>query len=289
MTATARRSPGLLRAYWIAAGLLMLAAAVAIASLLHWGETIEAADARYAELPRAGHCAVSGTDGRAGRHRLRSAQGVPYIVVTPRNYDATRAHPLLVVYAPATFTAGLSERFAGLTREATTRGFVLAYVSSVPRLRMETLRALAKIPAEVGAHWCIDPDRVYAGGHSDGGTVALALGALDEFRGSVDAIVASGAGWQGDDFIGLECPPPMPVLILHGARDTHFPGYGRDIAGWWSSCNGCSGAGSPDTQGCMRYDGCAAETRYCETPRRHWRWAADPSTVVDFLARHEPE
>lgn len=286
MNEIAGKSSTLLRAYWIAAGLLSFAAAVAIASLMHWGEAIEAADARYAELPRAGHCTVSGDAGGAGRHRLRSGQGVPYIVVTPRNYDATRAHPLLLVYAPATFSAGLSERFAGLTHEATAGGMVLAYVSSGPKLRTETLRPLAQIPSEVRARWCIDPDRVYATGHSDGGTVALALGALEEFQGTVDAIVVSGAGWQGSDFIGMKCPAPLPVMILHGADDTHFPGFGRDSARWWASCNACNDAApAPDAQVCVRYRGCAADTVYCETPRRHWRWAADAPAVVDFLDR----
>lgn len=185
--------PSLLRAYWIASDLLLLAAGLAIASLMYWGEAIKADNAPYAELPRAGRCARTDASGGAGRYRLHSALGGGHIVVTPRNCDAARAHPLLVVYAPATFTAGLSERFAGLTREATTREFVLAYVSSGPKLRLETLRLLAKIPAEVSDRWCIDPNRVYACGHSDGGTVEL--GALDEFRGTVDAIVASGAGW----------------------------------------------------------------------------------------------
>lgn len=286
MKGSAKKSSTLLRAYWIAAGVVSLAAGIAIASVMHWGEAIEAADAPYAQVPRAGHCAVDAEAGGAGRHRLRSQQGVPYIVVTPRNYDATRAHPLLVVYAPATFSAGLSERFAGLTHEATARGYVLAYVSSGPKLRTETLRPLAQIPAEVRARWCIDPERIYASGHSDGGTVSLALGALPEFRGTVNAIVVSGAGWQGADFIGRACPQPLPVMILHGADDSHFPGFGRDSARWWASCNACDTAvPAPDAQGCVRYHGCTADTVYCETPRSHWRWAGDAPAVVDFLDR----
>ena len=278
------KSSSLLRAYWLAASLLTLAALLAIADVMHWGKALEAADATYTDFPQPGHCAVSGRDGTAGRHRLRSEQGVPYVVVTPPNYDTTRAHPLLMVYAPATLSAGLSERFAGLTHEATSRGYVLAYASSVPQLRTETLRQLANIPIEVQARWCIDPDRVYATGHSDGGTVSLALGALDELRGSVDAIVVSGAGWQDRDLMGRDCPQLMPVMILHGADDTRFPGFGRDSARWWASCNACDAAvPAPDAGGCIRYHGCAEETVYCETPHSHWRWAGDARSVIDFL------
>jgi len=44
----------------------------------------------------------------------------------PRNYDATRAHPLLVVLAPAGYDRHRSERYAGLTTSATSVGFVVA-------------------------------------------------------------------------------------------------------------------------------------------------------------------
>jgi hypothetical protein len=77
----------------------------------------------------------------------------------------------------------------------------------------------------------------------------------------------------------------MPVMILHGAADTHFPGFGREVAAWWSACNRCAGQGSPDANFCHAFSGCAAETIYCEPDRSHWRWAGDPQTIVQFLAR----
>ena len=111
------------RWYWIVVGLLMTAAAAALASLLHWGQAIEAAEAVYRTQGAAdADCASGARPGSAGRHRLRSPEGVPYVVVTPVNYRPRQAHPLLVVYAPAGFSAGLSERFAGLTHAATTAG-----------------------------------------------------------------------------------------------------------------------------------------------------------------------
>lgn len=281
-----------LRTYWIVAGVLMTAIAAVLASLLHWGQAIEAADANYGAAAAAGGHAVcaSGTrPGSAGRHRLRSRDGVPYVLVTPRNYRPQHGHPLLVVYAPAGFSAGLSERFAGLTHEATTAGYVLAFVASGPPLTPEAVRRMASVPAEVAAQWCIAPGRIYATGHSDGGTVSLALAALEAHRGTVDAIAVSGAGWQITDFIGLDCPPPLPVMILHGADDRHFPGFGRDAAQWWSSCNACSGEREPDAAGCRRYTGCAAETVYCETPRSHWRWAGAPHQVLEFLDRQSSQ
>lgn len=275
-----------MRVYWSVAGLLTVAAVITFASLLHWGQAIKAAETNYSARPDS-HlvCSKSDAPGTAGRHRMRSTTGVPYTVVTPVNYQPQYAHPLLLVFAPAGFSAGLSERFAGMTQQATARGYVLAFVSSGPPLSIETVKRMAVIPAEIASSWCIAPGRIYASGHSDGGTVSLALAALQAHQGTVDAIAISGAGWQSGDFLGMTCPKPLPVIIMHGAKDRHFPGFGRDAAHWWSSCNACAGEEAVDALGCRRYTGCAAETIYCETPRSHWRWAGDVHQALEFLSR----
>lgn len=273
------------RIYWLVVFLLVAAAVIAVVSLLHWGAPIEAADARYADRADAGGtCALGPRDGAAGRHSRRSQDGVPYVVVTPRNYRPGQAHPLLMVYAPAGFGAGLSERYAGLTQVATGAGFVVSFVGSL-QLGPAAVDKLAGVPAEVIAGWCVDPERVYASGHSDGGSVAVALAALPKHQGMLRAIVASGVGWQAADFAGIKCPAPLPVAILHGADDTHFPGFGREVAAWWSACNGCTGQGRVGPDSCRTYEGCAAETVYCEPDRSHWRWAGDPQDVMSFFQR----
>lgn len=276
--------PRAVRWYWIGVALLLAMAALTAASLLHWGATIEAADASYGQATAAG-CTPGSRPGRAGRHSRPSQGGLRYVVVTPRNYRADHRHPLLMVYAPAGFGAGLSERHAGLTQAATRAGYLLAYVGSGRPLSRDAVADMARIPGEVAAEWCIDASRIQATGHSDGGTVSLALATLPRHRGILGSIAVSGAGWQASDFAGIGCPPPLPVMILHGAEDSHFPGFGRETAGWWSRCNACSGSDEPDAGGCRRYLGCAAETVYCETPRSHWRWAGDPQQVVEFLSR----
>lgn len=277
--------PRAVRLYWLLVAALALAALVAASRLLHSGEDIAAADAIYG-AGTGSSCPLGMRDGGAGRHERTSAQGVPYTVVTPRNYRAGQAHPLLLVYAPAGFGPGLSERYAGLTGGATRAGFVVGYVGSL-QLSRQAVDRLGAVAKEVIAHWCIDPQRVYASGHSDGGTVATALAALPEHRGLLHGIAVSGAGWQTEDFAAAGCGAPLPVMILHGARETHFPGFGRQAAAYWSGCNGCSDAGipAPDRPGCLRFSDCAAPTVYCETDRSHWRWAGDPPAIIDFLAR----
>src|SRR5262245_14515750 len=55
--------------------------------------------------------------------------GVDFNVRTPAGYDATAAHPLLVVYSPAGVTNPVqTEQFTGLTPDAIARGYLVAYV-----------------------------------------------------------------------------------------------------------------------------------------------------------------
>ncbi len=283
-------TPPVLRIYWLGALALTLAALAAASGLLHWGAAIQAADARYGPVATANSvCSRTDIGDSTGRFERRTDDGVPYILVTPRNYNPTRRHPLLMVYAPAGFGPGLSERYAGLTHLATSAGFVVAYVGSLP-LGLEAVRKMAAVADAVAARWCVDQERIYATGHSDGGTVSMALATLPEYRGKVASVAVSGVGWRGDDFAGHDCPPPLPILIAHGANDTHFPGFGRQAAQWWAACNGCEpDAREADAEGCASYRGCAAETVYCETDRSHWRWATEPETIMNFLRRLDRE
>lgn len=281
------RSPALLsptRLYWLgAAGLLITALVAAQALLLHSGPAIEAADTRYGGATGA-QCPLGPRSGPPGRHERRSSAGVPYVVVTPRNYRAGQAHPLLVVYAPAGFGPGLSERYAGLTGAATAAGYIVSYVGSL-QLSLTAVGRLAGVPSEVASEWCVDPQRIQATGHSDGGTVATALAVLPQWRGRLSAVVVSGMGWSAPDFAAQDCPAPTAVLVAHGSEDAHFPGYGRDASAFWRRCNGCSADLETDAHGCTRYQGCAAETVFCEPARSHWRWAVDAAIVMDFLRR----
>lgn len=270
------------RLYWLGAAVLIIVALVAAdALLLHSGSAVEAADAAYGGASGS-ECPLGQRSGPAGRHERRSAAGVPYVVVTPRNYRSAHAHPLLLVYAPAGLGPGLSERFAGLTGAATAAGYIVTYVGSL-QLSLAAVERLAGVQAEVVPEWCIDPQRIYATGHSDGGTVSTALAVLPEWRDRLSAVVVSAMGWHAQDFAAHDCPAPIPALIAHGSDDSHFPEYGRDAAAFWRRCNGCSEESETDAHGCTRYRGCAAETVYCEPPRSHWRWAVDPAAVIDFL------
>lgn len=243
--------------------------------------------ADYAALALPAQCAPGSRDGAAGlTDTLQTSRRVPYAVRTPANYDATRAHPLLMVFAPAGFDRSATERHARFTEVATAAGFVVAYADHLP-LSYRAFDALAEVPALVAAHWCIDTTRVSFAGHSDGATTALALGFLRKGTVPPAALIASAAGIRGEDLARERCPASVATLVIHSREDDHFPppAYGRDAARWWAACNRCTGEGAVDAGGCFEFRGCAAPTRFCETTGPHARWpAALGDAVLQFAA-----
>ena len=235
-------------------------------------------------------CAPHSRPGPAGASdELRTGAGVPFSLRAPLGYQPGHAHPLLVVYAPAGHGPRANESLTALTAPATARGWLVAYVGALP-LSLPAMRALAGVPAAVAARWCVDPARVYATGHSDGGTVSTALMVLPGLPHPFAAIVPSAAGFTAQDLAAYPCPTPRPVRVLHNAGDTHFPGYGRQAADWWARCNGCGAGSPPDARGCVRYAGCPAHAavQYCEGPGDHRHWPAAPEALLDFLAAGPP-
>jgi polyhydroxybutyrate depolymerase len=252
-------------------------------------EPPRASAADYADLGLPVLCEPSADDGvRTAAGPLETAQGIRYMVRTPANYDPTRGHPLLVVYAPAGFRHRGSEHYTGLTTEATRRGFVVAYVDHRP-LSFAWLEALGQVPALVSRHWCIDPGRITLAGHSDGGTTATAVAFLGKATPPPTAVVSSGAGIRGQDLDAYPCPSAPPsVLVVHSSEDRLFPlpEYGVGAAAWWAACLHCNPAPSdrgPD--GCVEYGACegSARVRYCEVRGDHARWPGVNTTVLDFL------
>jgi polyhydroxybutyrate depolymerase len=248
-------------------------------------EGTKVASFSYPPAAHRGDC--DGKPGAAGAtNGLASRDGTHYNVRAPANLDPTYPHPLLAVYAPAGHSAEQSEALTRLTTDATRSGFIVAYVGSRP-LSQQTIVGLARVPGDVAASWCVDPKRVYATGHSDGGTVSTALALLKDTRGTVSAIAPSAAGFSGKDLEGFQCPQPMPVMVMHGKRDTHFPGWGKQAAQWWARCNACDVASPPlpGDDGCVTFAGCApgGRTVYCEGAGTHMDWPPLQNRIIQFL------
>ena len=215
----------------------------------------------------------------------KTSSGIRYMVKTPVNYDASIAHPLLMVYAPAGTNRHELESFVSLTQEATAAGFIVAY-SDNRRLSPKAIEELAEIPGLVEKTWCIDKKWIFLTGHSDGGTVAMGIAFLKGTRHIPAAIAPSAMGIRGSDLNEQSCPSPLPVMLMHSSQDTHFPGYGKEAIQWWASCNGCDASPSvKDADGCVTYRGCKinATTRYCEGTGSHTTWPGNNTAIIDFF------
>jgi len=225
--------------------------------------------------------------GRGGiaDHQAMVTNAVRFTVTTPANYRADRAHPLLMVWAPSGFSAGLSEKFTGLTNAATANGFVIAYVRSVP-LGFNALQAMAGIPEEIARNWCIDSSKIFYSGHSDGGTVSNALAVLPERHIQPRAIAPSAMGMQDKDMALYACPVATAVMLMHNQGDGHFPGYGAGVARWWARCNGCRDeAAASHFPGCVEYQGCSPKGRtlFCQARGNHAHWPGFDHDVIRFF------
>lgn len=243
--------------------------------------------AEYRIGPDTRRCAAGTRPGQAGAtDDEETPDGIRYNVRTPVNYDATVAHPLLMVYAPHGKNRNRNEQFTYLTRDATAAGFIIAYVDH-RRMAPEALIELAGIPRHIQEKWCVDENRILLTGHSDGGTISMGIAFVNGTRDIPAAIVSSAVGIRADDLADRSCPKPLSVLVMHSSKDTVFPGYGKGTVEWWAKCNKCDGrAVEALPNGCVAYSGCAngVKTWYCENSNPHSVWPSLNRTVIGFLS-----
>lgn len=249
---------------------------------------VELAAAKYNGNFSSSSCEEGSRSGGSGiTNDEISNNGIKFNVRTPSNYDQTFAHPLLVVYPPAGRSRRGTERFTGLTNEATAAGFIVVYSDHRPLSRSAMLE-LATIPDLIAEKWCVDRKQIFFTGHSDGGTVSMGLAFLEESRHIPAAIAPSAAGIKGDDLATYDCPQPISVMIIHSAEDTLFPGYGAEAANWWASCNQCDKSiVDKSDDGCLVYSNCAngVSTLYCEGRGSHGAWPGINTSLIKFFSR----
>ncbi len=215
----------------------------------------------------------------------KASEGFRFKVHTPVNYKPEIAHPLIVVFAPATLHANQSEKYTGLIRAATEAGFIIAYANS-QKMSVANTIALNQIKKQVANHWCIDERRVFYTGHSDGGTVSSALAFMPETSNQVLAIAPSAAGVSGKDLESYFCQEPISVMVMHGQNDSLFSGFGLQAIQWWASCNQCNPKPQNDANSdCLTYTGCANSviTQYCEHPGSHRDWPHMNAEMIRFF------
>jgi polyhydroxybutyrate depolymerase len=139
---------------------------------------------------------------------------------------------------------------------------------------------LAEVLDEVAEQWDVDPDRVFAAGHSNGAIMANRLACELPDRVAAIGVVA------GSLEVGCEDATPTSVLYVHGDADTNHPlggGEGEDsVAG----VDFTSVADSLDVW--VEVDGCdpvPEEERAAEITTSRWS-GCDDGTAVELQVIH---
>ncbi len=241
------------------------------------------------EPPAPWICQAGDRDGPVGESENETSGSIDFNLRTPQDYDPELGSPLVVVYAAAGANEASSEAFHDLTEDALGEGYIIAYADHISPSSQSAVDFLADVLHEIVDEWCVDEDRVYFTGHSDGGTVASLLVIWDRVEPRPAAIAPGGAGLNEGFLSGLDCSDTLPVMVTHGANDSLFPGFGAQAARWWAQCNGCADEAEPGPDGdCEVYSGCegGAEVRYCENELTHPQWPNFMNDeILDFFGR----
>lgn len=140
--------------------------------------------------------------------------------------------------------------------------------------------------AEIEHRYCIDRDRVYSTGFSNGAFFSVLLGCTQSERFAAIAPV-SGAAIRDD------CKPsrPVPVMIHHGTADDLIPvERARASRDQWLAANGCDASGDTmeEAPRCQRNATCrdGAVVVYCEEDFAHTWPPQATERIWTFLKAH---
>lgn len=150
---------------------------------------------------------------------------------------------------------------------------------------------------QISSEYCINPKRIFAAGHSNGGFMAARLGC--ELSDRI-AAVASNSGFD----VIQDCEPsrPVPVLVLHGTADVLAPYEGgpgiapnlpeapnvQEEVLEWASMNGCSDETVVTYQKgdvtCITYQDCEddASVTLCTIEGGGHNWSGDIDLCEEF-------
>lgn len=129
------------------------------------------------------------------------------------------------------------------------------------------------------ADHCVDRDRVWATGMSNGAAFTSVLGCVLADRLAGIAPVAGARAFEG-------CAParPLAVQIIHGRGDRVVPvDEARAARDWWVANNGCAGDGREE-QHCRHWEECAGgRVSYCEAAQGHTWPRPAGRRILDFF------
>jgi polyhydroxybutyrate depolymerase len=230
----------------------------------------------------------------AGRNR-------EVLVHVPPSVGAGPAPLLVAVHGWASGAANFAA-VTGLSAGADERGVVVAYPQGLGRPagwhfagmpssefggRQSDVGLFDALLERLTVSGCVDPQKVFVAGHSQGGGMAAEL-ACRRGEGLAGVAMISGEHFR------LPCAPsrPVPILSLHAVDDEVLP-YGggqvttmspdfpsvlpaEEVAAAWAAIDGCLAAGREDhDDGVTRltWSGCRAPVTFYRLSRGGHAWA----------------
>lgn len=169
----------------------------------------------------------------AGRSERTITSGVVerrYLLHVPPAYDGAQAAPLVLAFHGFTMNADFFADYADFARVADAQGFIVVTPDGTGEPKrwnannatggIDDLLFVEDLLAELTSSLCIDQERVYAAGYSNGGGMVQALACTMPERIAAIAMVAATYG---------ACREDVPMVAFHGLLDPIVPFEGAEL------------------------------------------------------------
>ncbi len=180
----------------------------------------------------------NGPEGATTVQQIKSAgETRTYRLHLPAHYDTIRRAPLVIILHGHGETAENFEKYTGMSDKADAEGFIAVYPQALgdpsdwhtavdgPRKR-DDIRFIRDIIDLLETRYRIDPRRIYAAGHSNGGFMTYRLASALSDRLAAIGVTAGSIGMVNDqgDTVRI-APPAHPVSVIHfhGMADPSVP------------------------------------------------------------------
>jgi polyhydroxybutyrate depolymerase len=224
----------------------------------------------------------------------------------PPDHDGETPIPLVLAFHGWTLSSQIQAQMSDMSAVANERGFVVAYPQGIGdgswnvgsccgdafEGQVDDVGFALALVENIGDEMCIDTNRVYSTGFSNGGMMSHLLGCV-----ASDVFAAIGPVAGVIMIPDAECNPsrPVPVMHLHGTADSSVAYGGNGMVphisvpgstDGWVARNGCDPDPTvvfqEDDVTCERWGGCGgdgAEVVLCSIAGMGHCWPGDPQCL----------
>lgn len=197
-----------------------------------------------------------------------------YLLHLPKGYDKNIQYPLVLVFHGYSNSPKIAEWYSGFSRKANQEDFIVAYPRGTgepwhlswnagfcceygAKEKIDDVGFVTALVNELVEKYPINASRVYATGFSNGAMMVHRLGAeIPEVFAAI-APVSGSIGASGGQYMTSFTMPkpaqPLPIVMLHGEKDTVVPfGGGANYRGdflpfeksvqFWLQANNATGS-----------------------------------------------